>query len=109
MYASLPEVDCTHVGELLVGQHLVEHHERVLGREEPPQVLVLPPPPLFVADFLYCNKTRTRQRSAPWALATRDSPTSLQLVLHPRRARGALGVRLVLFLQVDVLILQHSR
>lgn len=52
----LAGVDCTHVGELLVGQHLVEHHERVLGREQPPQVLVLPPATLFIADFLHCNK-----------------------------------------------------
>lgn len=46
----------THVGELLAGHHLVEDHQSVLGRQQPPQVLVLPPPALLVRDLLHCNQ-----------------------------------------------------
>lgn len=73
MYAGLPSgVNCTHVGELLVRQHFVEHHERILGCEQPPQVLILPASPLFVAYFLYYNKP-TRLASALRSVAADGS------------------------------------
>lgn len=50
-------VSVTHVGDLFVGQHLIDAHERVLGRGEAPQQRVLAPPTLLVRDFLHCNTT----------------------------------------------------
>lgn len=52
------EEESTNISHLFVGHHLIEYHERVLGCQQTPQVLVLATATLLVAHFLHYKQKR---------------------------------------------------
>lgn len=75
---SYKHLSVSYVSEGLSRQHFVEHHERVLGRQQTAEGLVLPAAPLTVRDLLHCELLKHVRRQSSQAASyhvTRDRAT----------------------------------